>query len=74
MLEVECAFTDSLEQICILVEELIRFFVSKMDPASQNGDFETSLPFCQLNSNENEESASFQVSLIIFKNQMSANC
>uniref|UniRef100_A0A1I8BNG0 AA_TRNA_LIGASE_II domain-containing protein n=1 Tax=Meloidogyne hapla TaxID=6305 RepID=A0A1I8BNG0_MELHA len=61
MLEVECAFTDSLEQICNLVEEFIRFLVSKTETISQVGDFEESSPFCQRNSNGEEKSASSQI-------------
>ena len=61
MLEVEYAFIDSLEQICVLIEEFLRFLIPKMNPTSQAGDFETSTPFCQLNPSKDEKSASSQV-------------
>ncbi|CAK5095954.1 unnamed protein product [Meloidogyne enterolobii] len=60
MLEVECAFADSLEQICNIVEEFIRFLVSKTETILQLEDFEKSSPFCHQSSNDEEKSASSQ--------------
>uniref|UniRef100_A0A914LBN6 Aminoacyl-transfer RNA synthetases class-II family profile domain-containing protein n=1 Tax=Meloidogyne incognita TaxID=6306 RepID=A0A914LBN6_MELIC len=60
MLEVECAFSDSLEHICNIVEEFIRFLVSKTEAIFQLEDFEKSSPFCQQSSNDEEKSASSQ--------------
>lgn len=63
MLEVECAFLDSLEKLCNFVEEFLRFIVFQTS-TNFGEDFEASKELCERSSDENNFNS--QVKLIFF--------
>jgi hypothetical protein len=47
MLEAECAFMDSVDQLCTLVEEFLCYMTEAIDSREMANDIQASEPICQ---------------------------